>query len=34
MPGQTLQVLNQGSSDLVLAATFALPDGVQLTTNI
>ncbi len=34
MPGQTLQVLNQGSSDLILAATFALPDGVQLTTNI
>jgi quercetin dioxygenase-like cupin family protein len=34
IPGQTLQVFNQGSSDLVLAATFALPDGAQLTKNV
>jgi len=34
MPGQTLQAFNRGSADLVLAATFLLPDGAQLTTNI
>jgi quercetin dioxygenase-like cupin family protein len=34
MPGQTLQASNRGSSDLMLAATFLLPDGVQLTTNV
>ncbi len=34
IPGQTLQVFNRGSSDLVLAATFALPDGAQLTKNV
>ncbi len=34
MPGQTLQVFNRGSADLVLAATFLLPDGAQLTTNV
>lgn len=33
IPGQTLQAFNRGSSDLVLAATFLLPDGAQLTTN-
>jgi quercetin dioxygenase-like cupin family protein len=34
MPGQTLQASNRGSSDLMLAATFVLPDGAQLTTNV
>jgi quercetin dioxygenase-like cupin family protein len=34
MPGQTLQAFNRGSSDLMLAATFMLPDGAQLTTNV
>jgi quercetin dioxygenase-like cupin family protein len=34
MPGETLQAFNRGSADLVLAATFLLPDGVQLTTNV
>ncbi len=34
MPGQTLQAFNRGSADLVLAATFLLPDGAQLTTNV
>src|SRR6266568_4392902 len=34
MPGQTLQAFNRGSADLVLAATFLLPDGAQLTTNL
>jgi len=34
LPGQTLQAFNRGTSDLILAATFALPDGAQLTTNV
>ena len=34
MPGQKLQAFNRGSSDLVLAATFLVPDGAQLTTNL
>jgi quercetin dioxygenase-like cupin family protein len=34
MPGEALQVFNQAGSDVVLAATFALPDGAQLTTNL
>jgi quercetin dioxygenase-like cupin family protein len=34
MPGETLQASNRGSSDLELAATFLLPDGAQLTTNV
>ena len=34
MPGQTLQASNQGSSDLVVVATYLLPDGAQLTTNV
>ncbi len=34
IPGQTLQAINRGSSDLVLAASFLLPDGAQLTTNL
>jgi quercetin dioxygenase-like cupin family protein len=33
-PGETLQAFNRGSVDLVLAATFLLPDGAQLTTNL
>lgn len=34
LPGQTLQASNRGSSDVVVAATFLLPDGAQLTTNV
>lgn len=34
MPGETLQASNRGSSDAVVAATFLLPDGAQLTTNL
>ena len=34
MPGETLQASNRGSSDAVVAATFLLPDGAQLTTNV
>lgn len=34
MPGQTLQAFNHGSSNLVVAATYLLPDGAQLTTNV
>ena len=34
MPGQTLQAFNRGSSELIVVATFLLPDGAQLTTNL
>lgn len=34
MPGQTLQTSNRGTTELVLVATFAVPDGAQLTTNV
>jgi len=34
MPGQTVQAINAGSAHLVLAETFALPDGAPLTTNV
>ena len=34
VPGQTLQAVNSGSSDVVLVATFLVPDGAQLTTNV
>lgn len=34
MPGETLQASNRGSSDAEVAATFLLPDGAQLTTNV
>jgi quercetin dioxygenase-like cupin family protein len=34
MPGQTLQAFNWGSSELILVATYLLPDGAQLTTNL
>jgi quercetin dioxygenase-like cupin family protein len=33
-PGQTLQAFNRGSIELIVAATYILPDGAQLTTNI
>jgi quercetin dioxygenase-like cupin family protein len=33
-PGQALQAFNRGSTELIVAATFLLPDGTQLTTNI
>jgi quercetin dioxygenase-like cupin family protein len=33
-PGQTLQAFNRGSVELIVAATYLLPDGVQLTTNL
>lgn len=34
MPGQTLQVFNQESSQSSVAATFLLPEGAQLRTNL
>lgn len=34
IPGQILQAFNRGGSDLVLASSFLLPDGAQLTTNL
>ncbi len=34
LPGQTLQAFNRGSTDLVVVATYLLPDGPQLTTNL
>jgi quercetin dioxygenase-like cupin family protein len=34
MPGQTLQASNRGSTELIVAATYLLPDGAQLTTNL
>jgi quercetin dioxygenase-like cupin family protein len=33
-PGQTLQAFNRGSGELIVVATFMLPDGAQLTTNV
>jgi quercetin dioxygenase-like cupin family protein len=33
-PGQTLQAFNRGSTELIVAATYLLPDGAQLTTNV
>jgi quercetin dioxygenase-like cupin family protein len=33
MPIQKVQLFNRGSEDVVLAATFMLPDDAQLTTN-
>lgn len=32
-PGQTLQAFNRGSTDLIVAASYLLPDGTQLTTT-
>lgn len=34
MPGDTLQASNAGRADAMVAATFLLPDGAQLTTNV
>lgn len=34
IPGQTLQAFNRGSSQLIVVATYLLPDGAQLTTNL
>lgn len=34
LPGQTLQAFNHGSTDLIVVATYLLPDGAQLTTNV
>jgi quercetin dioxygenase-like cupin family protein len=34
MPGQTLQAFNRGSTELIVVATYLLPDGAQLTTNL
>jgi quercetin dioxygenase-like cupin family protein len=33
-PGQKLQAFNRGSTELIVAATYLLPDGAQLTTNL
>jgi len=33
-PSQTLQAFNRGSTELIVVATFILPDGAQLTTNL
>jgi quercetin dioxygenase-like cupin family protein len=33
-PGQVLQALNHGTTELVVVATYLLPDGAQLTTNL
>ena len=31
---QTMQAFNRGTTDLLVAASFLLPDGAQLTTNV
>ena len=33
-PSQTLQAFNRGSGELIIVATYILPDGAQLTTNL
>lgn len=33
-PGQVLQAFNRGSTELIVVATYLLPDGAQLTTNL
>lgn len=33
-PAQTLQAFNRGSTELIVVATYLLPDGAQLTTNV
>ncbi len=33
-PGQQLQAFNRGTTPLIVVATFVLPDGAQLTTNV
>lgn len=34
MPGQVLHGFNRGSTDLVVVASYMVPQGVQLTTNV
>jgi quercetin dioxygenase-like cupin family protein len=34
IPGQTLQAFNRSSIELIVVATYLLPDGAQLTTNV
>ena len=34
VPGQTLQAFNRGTSQAVVAATFLVPEGAKLTTNL
>jgi len=31
---QTMQAFNRGTNELLVAASFLLPDGAQLTTNV
>ena len=33
-PGQTLQAFNRGGIDVIVVATYLLPDGAQLATNL
>ncbi len=33
-PGQVLQAFNHGATELIVVATYLLPDGAQLTTNL
>jgi hypothetical protein len=33
-PGQILQAFNRGSTQLIVAGTYLLADGAQLTTNL
>ncbi len=33
-PGQSLQAFNRGTTELIVVATYLLPDGAQLTTNL
>ena len=33
-PSQTLQAFNRSSGELIVVATYMLPDGAQLTTNL
>ena len=33
-PGQTAQALNRGTEKLVVAASYLLPTGAVLTTNV
>jgi len=34
LPSQTLQAFNRGNTELIVVATYILPDGAQLTTNL
>jgi quercetin dioxygenase-like cupin family protein len=33
-PGQTLQAFNRGTAESIVVASYLLPDGAQLTTNL